>query len=97
MSIGRNDLCPCGSGKKYKKCCLDKNEKVRAVLVSERRKLTKENLQQYMRDLGACPEIESLFGIIKDEQKEKESLKNLLEIADKTGVKVRIVGEKKNE
>ncbi len=22
---GRNDPCPCGSGKKYKKCCLDKN------------------------------------------------------------------------
>lgn len=21
--IGRNDLCPCGSGKKYKKCCLN--------------------------------------------------------------------------
>jgi len=20
--LGRNDLCPCGSGKKYKKCCL---------------------------------------------------------------------------
>jgi uncharacterized protein YecA (UPF0149 family) len=20
-SIGRNDACPCGSGKKYKKCC----------------------------------------------------------------------------
>jgi uncharacterized protein YecA (UPF0149 family) len=19
--IGRNDFCPCGSGKKYKKCC----------------------------------------------------------------------------
>ena len=19
---GRNDLCPCGSGKKYKKCCM---------------------------------------------------------------------------
>lgn len=24
--IGRNDPCPCGSGKKYKKCCLGKNE-----------------------------------------------------------------------
>lgn len=24
--IGRNDPCPCGSGKKYKKCCLDKAE-----------------------------------------------------------------------
>jgi len=23
--IGRNDLCPCGSGKKYKKCCLPKS------------------------------------------------------------------------
>lgn len=23
MQIGRNDACPCGSGKKYKKCCLN--------------------------------------------------------------------------
>jgi tetratricopeptide (TPR) repeat protein len=22
IEVGRNDLCPCGSGKKYKKCCL---------------------------------------------------------------------------
>jgi TolA-binding protein len=25
---GRNDPCPCGSGKKYKKCCLPKEEAV---------------------------------------------------------------------
>lgn len=24
--IGRNDLCPCGSGKKYKKCCLSSSK-----------------------------------------------------------------------
>ncbi|MFE4713201.1 SEC-C metal-binding domain-containing protein [Paenibacillus sp. NPDC056722] len=24
--VGRNDLCPCGSGKKYKKCCLGKEQ-----------------------------------------------------------------------
>src|SRR3989339_338141 len=24
--IGRNEPCPCGSGKKYKKCCLDESE-----------------------------------------------------------------------
>ncbi len=24
-NVGRNDPCPCGSGKKYKKCCLNKN------------------------------------------------------------------------
>jgi uncharacterized protein YecA (UPF0149 family) len=22
--IGRNEPCPCGSGKKYKKCCMNK-------------------------------------------------------------------------
>jgi len=22
--VGRNEVCSCGSGKKYKKCCLDK-------------------------------------------------------------------------
>lgn len=26
MKIGRNDPCPCGSGRKYKKCCLAKDE-----------------------------------------------------------------------
>ena len=27
VKIGRNDLCPCGSGKKYKKCCLLKERR----------------------------------------------------------------------
>ncbi len=26
MEIGRNDPCPCGSGKKYKKCHLEKDQ-----------------------------------------------------------------------
>lgn len=26
VRVGRNDPCPCGSGAKYKKCCLDKQE-----------------------------------------------------------------------
>jgi len=26
--VGRNDPCPCGSGKKFKKCCLPKKEKL---------------------------------------------------------------------
>ena len=24
QSVGRNDPCPCGSGKKFKKCCMGK-------------------------------------------------------------------------
>ena len=26
VKLGRNDLCPCGSGKKYKQCCLNIEE-----------------------------------------------------------------------
>lgn len=29
--IGRNDPCPCGSGKKYKNCCLGKTEEPKKV------------------------------------------------------------------
>ena len=28
MKIGRNEPCPCGSGKKYKNCCYSKNTSV---------------------------------------------------------------------
>jgi hypothetical protein len=31
-TIGRNDACPCGSGKKYKKCCLPVQEAENAAL-----------------------------------------------------------------
>jgi hypothetical protein len=27
--MGRNDICWCGSGKKYKRCCLDRDERER--------------------------------------------------------------------
>ena len=26
--VGRNDPCPCGSGKKFKKCCMNKEQKI---------------------------------------------------------------------
>jgi tetratricopeptide (TPR) repeat protein len=32
---GRNDPCPCGSGKKYKKCCLPREEAARAAAPPE--------------------------------------------------------------
>ena len=32
--ISRNAPCPCGSGKKYKKCCLGKEEPLRSVTES---------------------------------------------------------------
>lgn len=37
--VGRNDPCPCGSGKKYKKCCLNKKDQ---GVNRDRKKLTWE-------------------------------------------------------
>lgn len=34
--VGRNDPCPCGSGKKYKQCCLklaSQKKKIKAVVI----------------------------------------------------------------
>ncbi len=39
MKIGRNESCPCSSGKKYKKCCLDRD--------IEKNNLTGESLPIY--------------------------------------------------
>ncbi len=35
MKIGRNDACPCGSGRKYKHCCLGSDEAARAPFCGE--------------------------------------------------------------
>jgi uncharacterized protein YecA (UPF0149 family) len=41
--IGRNDPCPCGSGRKYKHCCLDKDEAaLRKARAKEAEKAAKE-------------------------------------------------------
>ncbi|KIL46552.1 hypothetical protein KP77_26790 [Jeotgalibacillus alimentarius] len=35
QEIGRNELCPCGSGKKYKKCCANKVVNIETILVKD--------------------------------------------------------------
>lgn len=37
MAVKRNDPCPCGSGKKYKKCCMQKDNLVELKEVKEER------------------------------------------------------------
>ena len=46
MKVGRNDPCPCGSGRKYKKCCLNKDEMQRlAVAIVD----STHNIKNYAR------------------------------------------------
>lgn len=37
--IGRNDLCHCGSGKKYKKCCMTKDQDEQKELMQKQKEL----------------------------------------------------------
>jgi SEC-C motif len=46
--VGRNDPCPCGSGKKYKDCHLDAGE---AFLQKLARRDEKERLRELRREL----------------------------------------------
>jgi tetratricopeptide (TPR) repeat protein len=48
--IGRNDPCPCGSGKKYKHCCRDKDEAAeRAGFATARAAAAAEDEQRQAR------------------------------------------------
>jgi hypothetical protein len=53
--VGRNEPCPCGSGKKYKKCCLARYEEARQsipleeVLQMEERTKRQESLEKDIR------------------------------------------------
>lgn len=45
MAIGRNDICLCGSGKKYKKCCLQKD-----IIAEQENTLNKK--RKYMEEFA---------------------------------------------
>ena len=46
MKVSRNEKCPCGSGKKYKKCCLN-NKKNVSLKIDDVLKIIKDGLENY--------------------------------------------------
>lgn len=61
--VGRNDPCPCGSGKKYKKCCLEKDAE-RASNPSPLPGLTRS---EYLRTAGPQLTTETIDGVRPEE------------------------------
>jgi hypothetical protein len=65
--VGRNDPCPCGSGKKYKKCCLEKKESI-----DEGSKLENDNesFEETLEEAYFCAEpgdeILTFFGDVEN-------------------------------
>lgn len=59
--IGRNEPCPCGSGKKYKHCCLEKHEaagKVKDTQQAENLRSKEKEQEQLIK------QIEKAFGLL---------------------------------
>ena len=57
--IGRNDPCPCGSGEKYKKCCLDRPGPIlpffhRFLTYEEVDDMSTEDIIQRLDSIGGC-------------------------------------------
>ena len=66
MKTGRNDPCPCGSGKKYKKCCINKmpfedintdllDLRIKDVFKSKLKKYNPEELIKYFQAVSLHP------------------------------------------
>jgi hypothetical protein len=57
--IGRNDPCPCGSGKKYKKCCLAQDEEKLRSKIDNKPDIRRKNLynNKDYDDLDAAPPV----------------------------------------
>lgn len=70
--VGRNDPCPCGSGKKYKKCCGQKTMMQKRSFAN----LTPENVKSSMNKIfgmvsktlapGAINEVQKKLGSLSD-------------------------------
>lgn len=52
MKLGRNDPCHCGSGKKYKRCCMDSTNKQHAQVLDEVEAIMAMNPDLTMDDLN---------------------------------------------
>jgi len=79
--VGRNEPCPCGSGKKYKKCCMDKpqaNSVDNVISLADRRvqiaELTPEERMTLSRIVQAQIKISRKDGMIKLQNRDEDFL-----------------------
>jgi len=61
--VGRNDPCPCGSGKKYKKCCMHKEQQVELDPFADLPKVTPTHFSLSEKDVN---DFYSLWGRLID-------------------------------
>ena len=81
MKVGRNDPCPCGSGKKYKKCCLER-EKISDLgyrrLSNAQQELVKKLTRYVMQDIGQSFVSGALIDFFQDDPESPEDFFQLM-------------------
>lgn len=77
--IGRNDLCPCGSGRKYKKCCMPKSSRTKGIMKNFGKRLFLDHAKK-------VPIVGSFINAVEDtnsDMKEKDTELDLEEMHGK--------------
>jgi hypothetical protein len=64
MKIGRNDPCPCGSHKKYKKCCLGKSEKEAMILGESIKSDLPEKVKEFLSKVEKETQKNIIFKVV---------------------------------
>lgn len=73
MKLGRNEPCPCGSGEKYKRCCMDAISQQQAALLDDAQQILAMNpdltldelnvvMQRHMEQRNNAP-LDEFFGL----------------------------------
>lgn len=72
---GRNEPCPCGSGKKYKKCCLPKEQDEKQKAIIKQREDFKQRLlaakKEYREGKGLLGDFFDELGVMPDPEWEE--------------------------
>jgi hypothetical protein len=86
-AAGRNDRCPCGSGKKYKKCCLEKQEErlrqERAAAQAAARAVDRTFSVPSPAASGASPGLRAGGGNTLPEQDGRDAMMDVFESLDR--------------
>ncbi len=69
---GRNDPCPCGSGKKYKKCCGAKSPVTRKTIEATKIAPSSQGLFQMVKQAGELHQMNKEDAEKKRREKEKQ-------------------------
>jgi hypothetical protein len=98
--IGRNDLCHCGSGKKFKKCCINVEPVTKfntgQEISSDKINIVKQRLQSDFPNHKVIDISDDLYDGNYKEYQLKNFSKNIIMVAEKNGFNSSVFAERVN-